>query len=56
LVWHLYNAIGQRVMSRVIGVWEEEVEVDVRQLPEGIYFYGVEQDGRILAGGKVVRD
>jgi hypothetical protein len=56
LVWHLYNAIGQRVMRRVIGVWEEEVEVDVGSLPEGIYFYGVEQDGRILAGGKVVRD
>jgi hypothetical protein len=56
LVWHLYNAIGQWVMSRRIGVWEEEVEVDVGGLPEGIYFYGVEQDGRIVAGGKVVRD
>jgi hypothetical protein len=56
LVWQLYNAIGQRVMSREIGMWEEEVEVDVGSLPGGIYFYGVEQDGRILAGGKVVRD
>jgi hypothetical protein len=54
LVWHLYNAIGQRVMSREIGVWEEEVKVDVGSLPGGIYFYGVEDSGNLVASGKIV--
>jgi hypothetical protein len=54
LVWHLYNAIGQRVMSRRIGVWEEEVKVDVGSLPGGIYFYGVEDSGNLVASGKIV--
>ena len=54
LSWRLYDALGREVLQQDIAPFAAEAEVSVEYLPRGIYFYGVEKDGVIVASGKVV--
>lgn len=50
----LYNQLGQEVVRFSMDAGKERHEFSIGEISAGIYFYGLEQNGAVLASGKVV--
>ena len=52
--WQLFNITGQQVAQFELKKGHLECNFDLGDLAKGLYFYGVELDGRLVSNGKLV--
>lgn len=52
--WNLSDALGQIVKSRSLLPGTESNSILIENLPNGIYFWKVQSEGRIIGAGKVI--
>lgn len=53
LVFVLYSAVGQPVLRGIFN--SSNFEFQAGQLPQGVYFYEIRQEGKLAATGKIVK-
>jgi hypothetical protein len=52
----LCDILGKAVEQTVLSPEQEEIVIDVSELPSGLYLARIVLDGRVLARGKIVVD
>lgn len=51
--WQLYNGLGQVIKIEQLPTHSTEHQINLENIPNGMYFYNVEQEGKVLKSGKL---
>ncbi|MCO6488678.1 MAG: T9SS type A sorting domain-containing protein [Phaeodactylibacter sp.] len=52
--WHLSDGLGQIVKSQALAPGTELPSMSVENLADGIYFWKVQSEGKIIGAGEVI--